>query len=345
MKNSIFKSRSLLLITNSHFLIGLILLLSAPTWSQDEAPQPILEIGKGVLQAETGYAKFTPNGNMIVTSFEGNLFWDANTGELLRSEQGGRPIAFSLDGEKILVTQGKTIELRVIETGKILNTLQSPEYMLSAAISPDNSTILVGLGNGKAYLFDVQTGLDFWNITWVDDRVNAVQFSANDDFFIVGGNNEWISSGIGIFSRTTLEPIQYLNAMGNWFDGAALSQDDTTILVWGLSFGAYLYDVETGQRIVEYVNVGCINGAISPDSRMVILEFTFNTEDHLNQAKLCDAKTGEVLRTLEYDGYYWGSVDFSPDGTKVLTTGGGRVMVWDISDLTEPAGVAEWEKY
>ncbi len=343
-------NQSKIIVEQKHlncYLMSLILLLPAPTWSQDEPPQPILEIGKGVLQAETGYAKFTPNGQEIVTCLGQILFWDANTGELLRSFPGGLPIALSLDEENILVTRGQNVELRNIENEEIIRSFDFSSTIRGVSISPDDSKILIGLRNGEAHLFEVQTGLNLWNTAWVDDGVPVVQFSKNGDFFIIGGNNEWIGSGIGIFSRTTLEPIQYLKGMGNWFDGAILSRDDTSILVWGWSFGAYLYDVETGQRIVEYANADCMNASISPNGTLVILGYAQNARDYPNQATLVDTETSAVLRSFEYDGTvgYSGTVDFSPDGTKVLTTGGGRVMVWDISDLTEPASVGEWSKY
>ncbi len=341
--NSILKSRTSLLITISQYLFCLILLLSTSAWSQDEPPQPILEIGKGILQGETGYAKFTPNGQEIVTSFEENLFWDAATGELLRSVPGGRPIALSLDGENILVGQVQTIELKVIETGEILQTFESPDIITHAAISPDNSKVLIGTWHGLAYLFDVQTGEQIWEKTMSDDGIRAVEFSRNGEFFMIAACNEWYSSGIWIFSAMSLEQIGG-RGFGYWLGSATISPDGSSILVWGPVFGAYLFEVESAQ-LIEYMNIGCINGSISPDGALVILGHWNDDFYYPNQARIIDARTGELQRTLEFDGHSGGTVDFSPDGTKVLTTGGGRVMVWGISDLAQPAGVREWETY
>ncbi len=330
----------------SCFVSFLFLSLTSQCWSQDEPPQPILEIGKGILQGETGYAKFTPNDQEIVTCFEEILFWDATTGELLRSVPGAGAIALTLDGEAILVGNGLTLEMREIKTGNLLQTYESPFIISTTAISPDNSMVLIGAVHYPAtvFLFNATTGERIQEYEFIGlDRIVATEFSQDGKFFIIGAD-EWPDTTLRVYSTTTLEQMRYIRTGGNYLFGAAISDNSKKILTWGYEYHVKLSNVDDDQY-KSYVDDWCITAAVSPDASMVLLGMDYWGYLQLeNTALLIDAETGEELRSFEFPGS-GSSVDFSPDGTKVLTTGGGRVMIWDISDLTGPAGVEEWEKY
>ena len=117
---------------------------------------------------------FSPDGNTIASGIGGGLrfwrwgtlaLWDVETGEKLHTLGIGEEnlgeinsVAFSPDGKTIASGggdgAGNWVELRDMETGTLLHTLEGHNYISSVTFSPDGNTLASG-GDGTVLLWDL----------------------------------------------------------------------------------------------------------------------------------------------------------------------------------------------
>ncbi len=74
--------------------------------------------------------------------------WDAATGTLLHTFEGGNPavtsVAFSPDGKRLLGSAFEEVKLWDTATGGLLRTFEETAAVPSAAFSPDGKQLLSG---------------------------------------------------------------------------------------------------------------------------------------------------------------------------------------------------------
>lgn len=96
--------------------------------------------------------------------------------------------AFSPDGQFALTADYQNMVLWEVPSGKGIRFWNSPDEMLSVALSPDARFALLGLANYTAVLFDVQAG-GVRRVFNHDNRVRSVALSADGTMAVTGSED------------------------------------------------------------------------------------------------------------------------------------------------------------
>jgi WD40 repeat protein len=329
-----------------------------------------------------GYG-FSPDGKQIVT---GNIrvakVWDAEMGgppllQLKRiSESSGRNASFSPDGTRILAgsSNGDTAQVWDAKTGTPLFTLKERrgpvvfgiwqfgwgEGEQGVAFSPDGTRIVTVGGQAGAHeatVWDARTGTQLLALTGHTNMVLCAAFSPDGTRIITGS----VDGTAKVWDARTGTPQLEINGYRGELFVAAVSPDGTRIVAGGgeeLKPGtATVWEARTGTAPLELKGLtGTVkSAAFSRDGKRIVTGGYQVEGDLINgvrgEAKVWDTRTGTAL--LELKGLKSGvnSVAISPDGTRILTAGGGplaagatnELKLWDaqtgavLLDLSVPA--------
>jgi WD40 repeat protein/serine/threonine protein kinase len=278
---------------------------------------------------------FSPDGTRIVAGgitdigAGGAKVFDARTGAELLQLKGHTSLvmsaAFSPDGQRIITGSADgTAKVWDVRTGTPRFELQGVKSSACAALSPDGTRIVTGSGQvpGEATVWDARTGKLQLALKGFKGRVNSVAFSK-------GGT--WIATGGGLGGRMPGE------------------ENLGEATVWDAQTGAPLALL---QGLKEPVN----SLAFSPDGTRLLTAAALllkrgpgpPVQSAGAELKLWDVKTGTALFDLTQHekgggivGERGGSVAFSPDGRRFVTSGrhhfvspATAVKVWDAETGT-----------
>ena len=161
--------------------------------------------------------------------------------------------------------------------------------------------------------------------------VHVVRFSPDDSVVFVGGEG-----GAALFDRTRGLRAEALLPRTDILD-AAFSPDGTLVVGAGGKDDriAHVWDVRTGAQVLALEHHGAVNSvAFSPDGQLIATGSADGT------AVLWSVAGGIPLATFLHEAGSRGKavqyVEFSPDGSKLLTVGGNRfARVFDVAHHTE----------
>jgi WD40 repeat protein/serine/threonine protein kinase len=280
---------------------------------------------------------FSPDGTRIVTGGRGPgegeqevKVWDARTGTEL----------FALKG--------------------LPNIGQGISAGLFVTFSPDGTQFVTCHSDKTARVWDARTGALVRKLEGHTTGVECAAFSSDGTRLVTGGDGLPRSFGLGGFSgeqgpgetkvwdTRTWKPLFELKGHTDSVSSVAFSPDGTRIVTAGgdvfinLPGEIKVWDAQKeGKPLLELngITSGRCTVAFSPDGTRII------TGDEHGTATVVDAKTGAALLKLHQHVRDTGgsqemwmargtqSAAFSPDGTRIVTTGGtyklGEVTVWD----------------
>jgi len=197
------------------------------------------------------------------------------------------------------------------------------------AISPDSKSVVTASMDGNAKLWEVATGREVR--TFVFQQARMAAFTRDGGRLAVAGDKKVIV--------WHLAHDRELLTITNSFDKnvwcVAFSPDGGRI-VMGFYQGeaSIIVDAATGVPLKELRNsparpegIASFSISFSPDGRRVL------AGDADGSARIWDAETGALLRRFEGRGGRIWAADFSPDGTRVVTSHDyARVAkVWDVA--------------
>ncbi len=276
--------------------------------------------------ADVDAVAISPDANYVMTAsifIDNTLFlWDVETGEAIDTVGWVRSMAFSPDGEKVLIAAYDSSQLRptIVESPEDHMSIQYfPFGGDSAAFSPDGTRV-VTISPGGAAIGDVQTGEQIQNI--LNPGTGDVAFSPDGETILIGGRDDNTASLWDVETGVQIQTFP-----DEYGPGVGFSPDGERILTGGSEHTPTLWDVETGEEIQAFVGhtAPVYAVAFSPDGTKI-----------LTNAKLRDTETGTIIREFSTSIY---SVAFSPNGTNVLTgSSRGEVALWDVEtgELVQP---------
>jgi WD40 repeat protein len=297
-------------------------------WDLDSEKQKF----EGHSQLERPSVAFSSDGKHLavgMTEYVTEIL-QVDTGKSLRSFllPKGPPslIFFSADGSKLFATTPEGyIYCWNIRVGELLdfNERHTNEVM-SFSFSPDGKTLATGSVDRTLKLWNVATGRLLRTILGHGAWVSSVHWSADGRYLLSGDRNGlikmwdleaaempiWSAQKASSVSATTFTPENQLIAIGRHIDG--------TLALWNLS---------NGRGAVTFGPAGKVaSAAFSKDAKLVAVAAE-------PQIKIFRVGNGRLISTLEAPGVQVYSLEFSPDGTTLLSGDPkGNVVISEVSN-------------
>jgi WD40 repeat protein len=319
--------------------------VSAITFSPDQKSLACAFIGGNfrVLDLKTGTQKFekssqlerpsiafSPDGKHLavaMTEYETKIL-DIATGNFVRTllfPKGPAVLLFfSPDGTKLFAaTIDGYIYCWNIPLGKVLDFKERhTNEVMSFSFSPDGKRLATSSVDRTIKLWDVNTGTELRTLLGHGIWVNSVHWSADGRYLLSGDRDGmvkmwdlnltempvWPTNNPISVTGITFSPSNELIAIGRAVNGK--------LGLWNLSNGRAEAALDTAGAVVST--------AFSQDATMVALAIE-------PQIRIYEVRTGKLISTLETPAMDAYSLEFSPDGTKLLSGDRhGNVIISDV---------------
>jgi WD40 repeat protein len=312
---------------------------------------------------------FGPNGQLLVTTSSDGAtrVWDAPTGTRIATILGHanavNSASFSANGE-FLITASSDGTARVWEaaSGRFETVLRGhTDAVVAGAFSPNGRVVATASADGTARIWDPGTAPELRVLAADSGSVSAASFSPDNRLVLTASDNRTarILTGDGRVLHVLRHPTPVASAVFTP-DGTHVLTDGTdgTLRVWRTDTGALV-------RAVRDVSEGPL--ALSADGRLLAAPTksggiriwnaaTFEPLRNLKRgapftaasfspdgqfvatagadslARIWDARTGALRRTLQGHKDVVTSVQFSPDGRLLVTASRDRdARIWDVA--------------
>ncbi len=198
--------------------------------------------------------------------------------------------------------------------------------MFSSVFSPDGRTVLTGLADGTARIWDTQTGKTTTTLIGHSRPVVSAMFSSDGKRVVTASRDQTAR----IWDAGTGRLLTILSGHTAELWSAAFSPDGQRVVTASNDGTARIWDAQTGKTLIvlndhsgEYVE----SAEFSPDGRRVVTA--------ARTARVWDAETGASIIVLADDSRSpsIASAAFSPDGRRVVTTSSveNTARIWDVA--------------
>jgi WD40 repeat protein/uncharacterized caspase-like protein len=300
-------------------------------------------------QIDSVELSFTTDGRLLAAGIvEKKLkLWDLTTKqserELGPTAKDYSPIRFSRNGRFVAMTEGYTVKLWDVATGRELPALSLPNNGVFATnggtfigFSADGKKIGTGGFGTPTLLWETETGKQLLTLKGRSNMAYAVAFSADGNQLSAGGRTRWdLRTGRGL--RLTKAPSDKLFALP--------SPDGKRIAMFALNDNAITILETTTGRSLQTLTRSASGGGVeivtfSPDSRLLAARYMEAQASQgsqpsggipSSQVKIWDVISGREVQTLTL-GMAPNEVGFSADGKSLITVAGqGDVVMWDVA--------------
>ncbi|MGV9252825.1 nSTAND1 domain-containing NTPase [Streptomyces sp. NPDC003697] len=295
---------------------------------------------------------FSPDSSLLATASDDRTvrLWNAATGHPVRQwhtagngpgerDTNGHPdskasVAFSPDGHTLATTSdGRTISLREVATGRTRTPLTAPDVTASVAFSQDGRTVATTSEQGTVRLWATATGQLHLTLPEINAGGGPVTFSPDGRAFAIGST---VDGTVGLRDVATGRTRATLTGHADAVRAMAFSPDGRTLATASDDRTVRLSDATTGRTRLTLPGRTdwMVSLAFTPDGR------TLATGSYDGTVRLWDVSTLQPRLTLGRTGIVL-SAAFSPDG-HTLATGSydGTVRMWDTATGHSYAAIA-----
>jgi RNA polymerase sigma factor (sigma-70 family) len=286
--------------------------------------------------------------------------WDAVTGKEIVSHgevknAGLIGVAFSPDGATLAksffrqIEEGARLELWDARNGELKKTIEMDygRIVPRFAFAPDGKTLAVLYAGekdrdrtkddlqGGARLFDVAKGEAVRSLRGHKHMAISLAFSPDGKLLATGGSQH--DNDVRLWDVAAGKEVRVIETGA--IVAAVAFAPDGKVLATGLGDGrVVLWDAATGKelRALAGATDSTYALAFSPDSRLLAAAGPVEKDKkRTNQARLWDARTGELLRSWEDTA---ASLAFTPDGRALAVLGrDGAVRLWELKGAADKA--------
>jgi WD40 repeat protein len=309
-----------------------------------------------ILQGHEGFPgllAFHPAGKILASTARDNTvrFWDVESGAgVLTAGLYGEPcLRFSADGQR-LATGGTGTGL---STARVVLDAPCREFYRCAlsdwysrisgiSLSKDGQLMVIGLQSDGLHLFSTESGKILADLPIFPGEMKTAAFAPRGDALIYSGKES------GLWKRTLrwregdsieVGPAELVDARPG-FLLTDIVGDPPVVASYGESIGKFTLVplADPGQAVDFSVASKPAGAFLSPDLRFVATNDWVSEDSHESDARLWDARTGQLVRRLEAGPN--NSVRISPSGRWLVACGvGPGAGLWELPQLTRKLNV------
>ncbi len=288
-------------------------------------------------------ADISDDGAWIVTSTAGNgdegRIWRAQVRGLpvedCHQTLAIQSASFSPDG-KNLVMAGSNACVWDLATNAVVARFTEHQFGInSASFSPDGQYIVTASNDNTAAIWFANTGMPHKRLVGHQRNVVSAVFSPDGKRVLTGS---WDMTA-RLWDAMSGAPLPVILTHPTWLGHAAFNADGSSILTIA-SKSIYLWDAVTGDPKGVFLNEREVNHAVfSPDGKYVAAATGGVTENSGHSTVVWDIAARKPIMTLPHEDYTR-RVAFSPTG-RHLVTSSDSVSVWDIESQTPIAVIPD----
>jgi WD40 repeat protein/uncharacterized caspase-like protein len=302
-------------------------LFPSPAFTQIQATFPI-EVVPIISHSESiRSVAFSPDGARIVTSGADHTvkLWDVHTGRLIRTwgrqVTGNWPVArISPDGKQVAIgSRDKLVRLWDASSGRLVQSFAGhTDDIVNVVFSPDGTRLASASTDGSIKLWNVATGQ---LVRTISVRKSPGNWVAPLAFSPDGSRiaSAW-EQPLTIWDANTGQVLRTV-AGARSPSGVAFTPDGNGLLAFGHGQPMKLWDILGGRATRTFGSSAALAIALSRDGTRAL------TGDDQG-LKLWETASGRLLHTFPHPESVE-AVAISPDGTQVLSHGGGRTFSSD----------------
>jgi RNA polymerase sigma factor (sigma-70 family) len=307
-----------------------------------------------------GDVALSPDGRrMAIVNFSGLRLLDPATGTTQWTVDlpswGGRPVAFSSDGQLVALPEQNAVAIFEVATGRRLHHDKGTPVgrVVAVAWSPSGDRVVTGHSDGFARVWDAATGKLIWHkvlapIVSVGGRAAAPTFvglSRNGKMLVVAGNRDNPSaSGKGVivvYEAATGEvareiPRGSLRLAAPAPDGRmVVVANDASLVGIEAVTGRPCWRTPTVNKPGTFVQPAALQFEANPtwfDAALKdgnVIRYNVLT-GHEQRRFLADGRTPEPQKAARHDPPVISAAAFSADARTMASFSGGWISLWDV---------------